>query len=271
MQDFTNKVAVITGAGSGIGRALAVNLANRGCNLALSDINTEGLEQTQALITNENIKVTIDILNVAERENFYVYANNVMDLHGKVNMVFNNAGVTLIDTVENVNYEDFEWIMNINFWGVVHGTKAFLPYLKQADEAHIINISSLFGLIGIPVQAAYNASKFAVRGFTEALKMELSNTNIGVSSVHPGGVKTSIVDNARISEASVKTSREKLQKFFNKQAITTAEDAAEVIMQGIIKNKRRILIGKDARMADRIARWFPNSYEKIMKLESMIK
>ena len=267
MKDFTNKVAVITGAGSGIGRALAVNLASRGCHLALSDISEKGLEQTKALITNSELNVTTDILNVAERETFYSYADNVMDLHGKVNLVFNNAGVSLIDTVEKVSYEDFEWIMNINFWGVVYGTKAFLPYLKHADEAHIINVSSLFGLISLPSQSAYNASKFAVRGFTESLKMELSKTNIGVSSVHPGGVKTAIVENARLSGGNLDSSRENYQAFFDKKAITTAEQAAEIIIQGVIKNKRRILVGKDAKLGDRIARWFPNSYEKIMKLE----
>lgn len=267
MQNFKDKVAVITGAGSGIGRALALNLASRACHLALSDISEENLQETKALISDRHLKITTDILNVGDKEKFHAYATNVMDLHGKVNLVFNNAGVTLIDTVDKMTYEDFEWIMNINFWGVVYGTKAFLPYLKQADEAHIINVSSLFGLISIPSQSAYNASKFAVRGFTEALKMELSKTNISVSSVHPGGVKTAIVENARLTGGNEVATRAKFRKFFDKQAITTAEQAAEIIIQGVIKKNRRILVGKDARFADRIARWFPNSYERILKIE----
>jgi len=278
MKNFTQKVAVITGAGSGIGRALAIQLAKEGCHLALSDVNEVGLDETKALITQinnkdyhlNNIKISLDKLDVAQRQAVHDYADKMAREHGKINLIFNNAGVSLIDNVESMSYDDFEWLININFWGVVHGTKAFLPYLKQADEGHIINISSLFGLMAIPSQSAYNASKFAVRGFTEALKMELTHSNVNVSSVHPGGIQTSIVDNSRVNEATSKYSKSHIQAIFKKQAITTAEQAAEIILTGVQKNQRRILVGKDARMADKIIRWFPNSYEKRLNLEKLL-
>jgi butyryl-CoA dehydrogenase len=188
--------------------------------------------------------------------------------HQQVHMLFNNAGVTTVDQVESISYEDFNWVMNINFWGVVYGTKAFIAHLQQADEAHIINTSSLFGLISSPRQSAYNASKFAVRGFTESLKMELAKTNVRVSCVHPGGIKTSIIENARVHSENADFDKKALKETFDKMAPTTAAQAASIILDGVSKNKRRIVVGKDARIADRIARWFPNSYEKILKLEN---
>ena len=170
MKNFKDKVAVITGAGSGIGRALAQELASAGAKLALSDINEAGLKETADLLGLAEDRLMTRKLDVADRQAFYDFADDVVNHFGYANMIFNNAGVALGATVEKMNYDDFEWLMNINFWGVVYGTKAFLPYLKEAGEGHIINVSSVFGLIGIPTQSAYNAAKFAVRGFTEALR-----------------------------------------------------------------------------------------------------
>jgi NAD(P)-dependent dehydrogenase (short-subunit alcohol dehydrogenase family) len=173
MKDFRGRVAAITGAGSGIGRALATALAQRGAPLALSDVDDSGLTQTVAQCEGFGVKVTSEHLDVADRDAVYSWADHVVNDHGSANLVINNAGVALGATVEAMSYEDFEWLMNINFWGVVYGTKAFLPHLKQSGEGHIVNLSSVFGLISVPSQSAYNAAKFAVRGFTDTLRMEL--------------------------------------------------------------------------------------------------
>lgn len=267
MKDFSGKVAVVTGAGSGIGRALAVQLAKRGCRLSIADVNSEGLEETRALVTAEGSGCSAHIVDVAKREAVEAYAADVFREHGAVHLLVNNAGVTLVDQAERVSYEDFDWIMNINFWGVVYGTKSFLPFLWQADEAHIVNVSSLFGLVAIPLQSAYNASKFAVRGFTEALKMELAGSSISVSCVHPGGIKTSIGKHSRVREDSISVSKEQLIADFDKAAMTTPERAAAIIIRGIEKKRRRILIGLDARLVDWVGRLFPGSYERIFRLE----
>src|SRR5580704_7862250 len=205
MKDFTGRVAAITGAGSGIGRALALNLAKRGTHLALCDINEVGLAETVGLCEGFGVKVTSQKLDVADRAAVYTWADSVVADHGKVNLIFNNAGVAVAATVESMSYEDFEWLMNINFWGVVYGTKAFLPHLKQSGEGHIVNLSSVFGLISVPSQSAYNAAKFAVRGFTDTLRMELEieGADVSVTTIHPGGIKTNIAKNARM-DASVR-------------------------------------------------------------------
>lgn len=270
MTALTGKVVVVTGAGSGIGRALAVALAKRQCRLALSDIDEASLQATAELLP-ENTTHSLHRLDVASNDAVVRFANDVMDAHGEVHVVVNNAGVTLIDRAESAAIEDFEWVMNINFWGVVYGTKAFLPHLRKVDSAHIVNISSLFGLMAMPLQSAYNASKFAVRGFTESLKMELSASAVRVSCVHPGGIKTSITRNARVAEDELNDTREKLNADFDKIAGTSAESAAAQIIRGIEKNKRRILIGKDARIGDWLVRHFPASYETIMGLEKRMK
>ncbi len=270
MTELSGKVVVVTGAGSGIGRALALALADKQCRLALSDIDESSLEATAALLP-ASTKYSLHQLDVASRGGVTRFADEVMQAHGEVHVLINNAGVTLIDRAESAAIEDFEWVMNINFWGVVYGTKAFLPHLRQAKEAHIVNISSLFGLMAMPLQSAYNASKFAVRGFTESLKMELSASAIKVSCVHPGGIKTAITRNARVAEEELDESREKLNADFDSIAGTTAESAAAQIIRGIEKNKRRILIGKDAKVADWLVRHFPSSYEKIMGLEKRIR
>ncbi|MDZ4297304.1 MAG: SDR family NAD(P)-dependent oxidoreductase [Moraxellaceae bacterium] len=271
MKNFTDKVAAITGAGSGMGRSLAVLLAKRGCHLALSDVNEAGLAETVRLVADSGVKVTSQRLDVANKADVFAWADKVVADHGKVNLIFNNAGVALGSSVDGGSYEDFEWVMNINFWGVVHGTKAFLPYLKQAGEGHIINTSSLFGLIAVPSQSAYNASKFAVRGFTEALRqeLELEKVNVSATSVHPGGIKTNIAKAARMDKSvenlgmSV-NSTDKFEKLFR----TTADDAAAQMIRAVEKNQRRLLIGNDAKVLDLMARILPSSYQKLVALST---
>ena len=203
MKDFDGRVAAITGAGSGIGRALARDLAGRGTHLALVDIDDAGLAETVGSCEGFGVKVTSQHLDVADRDAVYAWADRVVDDHGSVNLIFNNAGVALGATIESMSYEDFEWLMDINFWGVVYGTKAFLPHLKTAGEGHVVNLSSVFGLLSIPSQSAYNAAKFAVRGFTDALRIELDAERCGVSAttVHPGGVRTNIARRARVDDS----------------------------------------------------------------------
>lgn len=268
MKISADTVAVVTGAGSGIGRALALALAKQKCALALVDIRTEDLADTQAQVEGLGSRCTIHEVDVASRESMETLATAVVDAHGSVALLFNNAGVTLVDEVTSVTFEDFEWLMNINFWGVVYGTKAFLPYLLQAKSAHIVNISSLFGLMGFPGQAAYNASKFAVRGFSEALKMELAHTSVGVSCVHPGGIKTDIVRNAKVGHLPGDVSSGELADEFDRIARTTPAKAAQTILRGVRKGKRRILVGTDARVMDWVVRHFPGSYETLLRLEA---
>jgi len=267
MKKFSDRIAVVTGAASGIGRCLALQLAERGCILALADKNMEGLKATGDAVSEYGGRYSLHELDVSDREAMEAFADNVVSTHGGVHLLFNNAGVTAIDHIDTMDYANFEWVMNINFWGVVYGTKAFLPHLKKSDEAHITNISSLFGLLAVPSQGAYNASKFAVRGFTEALKMELADTQVGVSSVHPGGIKTSIVRNARVAEGSMAVTKKEIGSQFDSLAKTTADKAASVILNGIEKNRRRILVGWDAKILDLIVRLFPASYEYIARLE----
>lgn len=271
MKDFKGKVAAITGAGSGMGRSLAKLLSARGCHVALSDINEAGLAETAAQIAGSGVKVTTQKLDVADKAAVFAWADQVVRDHGKVNLVFNNAGVALGSAIDGGSYEDFEWVMNINFWGVVHGTKAFLPHLKAAGEGHIVNISSLFGLIAVPSQSAYNASKFAVRGFTEALRqeLELEGVNVSATSVHPGGIKTNIAKAARMDSSVEKigmstNSTEKFEKLFR----TTADDAAAQMIRAVEKNQRRLLIGNDAKALDLMQRLLPSTYQRLVALSS---
>ena len=271
MKTFQNKVAAITGAASGIGRALALELAKQQCDLALSDVNEAGLQETAEKARALGVKVTTAVINVADREQMHGWADQVVKDHGKVNLIFNNAGVALGNTVEDAQYEDYEWIMGINLWGVIYGTKAFLPYIKQTGDGHIINVSSIFGLFAQPTQSGYNMTKFAVRGFTESLRQELDLQNCGVSAtcVHPGGIKTNIARSARMSNSVLsltggKGSTEKMTQQFEKMFVTTPETAANVILNAVKRNSRRVLIGNDAKATDLMQRMLPTIYQKIV-------
>lgn len=268
MKSFVGRVAAITGAASGIGRALAEELAHRGAHLALSDIDEAGLAETVRRCEGIGVKVTSQLLDVADRSGVHEWAEQVVAEHGAVNMIFNNAGVALGATVGAMSYEDFEWLMNINFWGVVHGTKAFLPHLKESGEGHVVNMSSVFGLLGIPSQSAYNAAKFGVRGFTDALRMELEIEACGVSctTVHPGGIKTNIARNARIdaSAAALAGGPEAARANFDRVAVTSAAKAARQILAAVERDRRRALIGPDAKLIDLLARLPAALYQRVL-------
>lgn len=270
MKNLKGKVAVITGAASGIGRSLALRLAGEGARLALSDVQEDGLAETARLARAAGAAdVHTERLDVADKEAFFAYADRVAAHFGAVHLVFNNAGVALGATVREMKLEDMEWLMGINFWGVVYGTKAFLPHLERAGEGHIVNVSSVFGIIGVPTQSAYNASKFAVRGFTEALRQELEieGSKVSCSCVHPGGIKTNIARNARMSAGgALGRDKQSSADNFDKVARTTADEAARVILDGVKANKRRILIGADAYAIDRVQRSFPTLYQKALAI-----
>ncbi|MBN9116051.1 MAG: SDR family oxidoreductase [Pandoraea sp.] len=267
MKTFTDKVAAITGAGSGMGRSLALELARRGAHLALSDIDEAGVTDTAIACRAFGVRVTSQRLDVADREAVFDWAREAAAAHGKVNLIFNNAGVSLSVPVATARHEDFTWLMDINFWGVVHGTQAFLPYLSASGDGHVVNTSSLFGLIAMPTQSAYNASKFAVRGFTEALRMELDLANAPVSCtcVHPGGVATKIVQASRIDDSiaaltgvDALTHRQRANQLID---VTSADDAARQMLAGVERNARRVLVGPDARRVDKLARLLGARYQ----------
>lgn len=269
MNSFAGRVAAVTGAGSGIGRELALQLARRGCCLALCDVDEEGLAGTVDAVQRSGVKVTGARVDVADRKAVYGWADRVAEEHGRVSLLFNNAGVTLGSTLENGSYEEFEWLFDINFWGVVHGTRAFLPHLRASGEGHVVNVSSVFALISVPGQGAYSSSKAAVRAFTEALRMELEMSGAPVSAtvVHPGGIKTNIARSSR-GDASLedlgldaKNARAKFGKLF----ITDPDAAARVILRAVEKNKRRVLVGRDAYVIDGIARLLPGRYQSLVK------
>ena len=270
MKNFKNQVAAITGAASGMGRTLAVELARRGCHLALSDVNELELAKTAELAGRHGVRVTITRLDVADRTAVFAWADQVVRDHGKVNLIFNNAGVALSVNVEHVKQSDFEWIMGINFWGVVYGTQAFLPHLKASGDGHIINTSSLFGLMAVPTQGTYNASKFAVRGYTEALRMELELEGAPVSAtcVHPGGIATNIAMAGKIDPSlekltgvNAETQKRRANKLIN---VTTADAAALQILTAVEKNARRVLVGPDARMLDKVVRVLGSWYQPLV-------
>ena len=255
MRTFDGKVVVITGAGSGIGRALALNLAARGAVLALSDKDEVGLLETAERCTARHAReVRTDKLDVSDREAMRSYAASVREEQGRVNVVVNNAGVALHGDFEETSYEDFEWLMGVNFWGVVQGTKEFLPHLIDSGDGHLVNISSLFGLMGMPGEAAYNAAKFGVRGFTEAVRMEMlvAGHPVRVSCVHPGGIRTAIARSARTTASQDPVAVARL--FDKKLAKTSAEAAAQVIVDGMLKDKARIVVGNDAKVLDAYVR-----------------
>ena len=267
MKSFDDKVVVLTGAGSGIGRALAVNLAGRRARLALSDVNEAGLAETVELAKQAGAReIKADKLDVADREAFTTYAEGVIAHFGQVNVVINNAGVALSGRVNDLDWEDIDWIMGIDWWGVVHGTKLFLPALIESGDAHIVNISSLFGLVSMPDQAFYNAAKYAVRGFTEALREEMliDGHKVGITSVHPGGIKTAVARSARVS---AKDDQAATAKFFDeKLAKMEPARAAEIIVKGIEKKQARVLVGLDAHVIHNFGKFTGSRYQDLIAM-----
>ena len=269
MKTLDGKVVVITGAGSGIGRALALHAADRGATLALSDWDEVGLVATaQQVQTRSHREVRTDKLDVRDRQAMHDYAASLRADLGRVNVIVNNAGVALHGDFEEVSYEDFEWVMDVDFWGVVQGTKEFLPHLIESGDGHVVNISSLFGLLGVPGQTAYNAAKFGVRGFTEALRQEmiLARHPVQVTCVHPGGVKTGIARNARATASHDRA--EMARHFDTRLARTTAERAAEVILAGVLADKPRVVVGTDAKTLDLLVRLVGPRYQRMLTLAS---
>lgn len=258
---FRDKICVVTGAASGIGRAVAINLARQGASVAISDVNDVGLEETRKMMGDHSSnRIRVDRLDVADPDAIIRYADAVKESLGDADYVFNIAGLTRVGRFDETPLSSFEKIMDVNFWGVVRMTKAFLPQLT-ATKGGVVNISSLFGLIGFSGQAHYCASKFAVRGFSETIAQELTDKGVRVTSVHPGGVDTSIVRNAEVDflPSDMKEKGEMEQRF-KKAAITTPERAAEIILSGTVRGKRRVLVGGDAKMLSFIQRLFPESY-----------
>lgn len=264
--DFSGKLCVITGAGSGIGRALALDLARRGAALALSDINEETLSETRALIGEASSnRIRSDRLDVADAGAVEAYAETVRASLGNADYLFNVAGLSRVGSFAETPLASFEKVINVNFWGVVRMTKAFLPQLIET-KGGVINISSLFGLIGFAGQTHYCASKFAVRGFSETLAQELEDKGVAVTSVHPGGVATNIARNAEID--AIPGGAADGRKFvdnFDKLAITSAEKAAEIILNGAAKRKRRVIVGRDAKTVSFIQRMLPQNYAKLLR------
>ena len=265
MKDFRDKVCVVTGAASGMGRTMAVLLAKRGAKVAISDVDPEGLATTERLVKEAGgTDVHSQLLNVAEREAVLEYADAVAEHFGTVNAIFNNAGIAHHGEVESMEFKDIERVMDVDYWGVVNGTKAFLPHIIASGDGHIVNTSSLFGILSEPGQSAYNSAKFAVRGFTEALRQEmlLTHPEVKVTCVHPGGIKTAIARNATTSgDHDAKAVGEFFDKYL---ASMSPEKAAEIILDGVRKEKARVLVGLDAKFLDLLVRTTGSAYQGIV-------
>jgi NAD(P)-dependent dehydrogenase (short-subunit alcohol dehydrogenase family) len=264
MSFLKDGVAVVTGAGSGIGRALAQQLAAEGSALAIADVDEAGLLQTAQSLKGKSSAITTHLVDVAEEAVVRAFAEEVGQRHGRVTLLINNAGVALEGKFEEISLDDFRWLMNINFWGTVYGVKYFLPIMKREHLAHIVNISSVFGLIAPPGQPAYSASKFAVRGFTECLRHELEGSSVRVSCVHPAGIKTAIARRARIGAGVARTGLEEKAVRFEKLFRISPEEAAARILRGVERSEPRILIGSDAYKIDVLQRLRPASYWKAL-------
>lgn len=264
MNSCEGKVAVITGAGSGIGRALALHLADRRARLALSDVDVEGLAETVRQVRERGAQVKSDRLDVTEREAVLAYADDVVAHFGAVNQVYNNAGIAYNGNVDRSEFKDIERVIDVDFWGVVNGTKAFLPHVIASGDGNIVNVSSLFGLIAVPGQSAYNAAKFAVRGFTEALRQEMliAKHPVTVTCVHPGGIKTAVGRNATVADGEDKQT---FADFFDTWlALHSPEMAARTIVNGVVKGHARVVIGWEAKALDILARILGSSYQRVI-------
>ncbi|HEX5434737.1 MAG TPA: SDR family NAD(P)-dependent oxidoreductase [Candidatus Angelobacter sp.] len=255
MSHFSNDVVVITGAGSGIGRALAKEFALGGAELALADVNAASVEETRSLLGNA--KAGTYVCDVGDASAVEAFARKVRQDFGRATIVVNNAGVALYGSFEQLTVAEFDWLFRVNFWGVIHGCKFFLPLLREQRQGRIVNMSSVFGLIAPPGQTAYGASKYAVRGFSESLREELRGSGVAVTCVHPAGIRTNIANNGRAGAATDLKGQAQARELFNRVAVITPEEAARTIVRGILRNKDRVLIGADAYRMDRMARMFP--------------
>ncbi|MFT4768093.1 MAG: NAD(P)-dependent dehydrogenase (short-subunit alcohol dehydrogenase family) [Glaciecola sp.] len=264
MNYFHHKHAVITGAGSGIGRALAQQLNAAGCHLYLSDIDGDGLAATIASFDNPNAPSHGTVVDVSDVDAVNRWAAAVGEISPELHLVVNNAGVDLMASAAQTTLHDFHWLMNINFWGVVHGCNAFIPALKKAEKSHLVNISSVFGMIAVPNQSAYNAAKFAVRGYSESLQQELdlADSPIKLCCVHPGGIDTNIARRARNVDPNATADSQ--QAMFAPHARTSATEAARRILRAAEKGQRRLLIGRDAKIIDWVVRLFPTAYARLL-------
>jgi NAD(P)-dependent dehydrogenase (short-subunit alcohol dehydrogenase family) len=260
--DYNGRTAAITGAGSGIGRALAVALSNRGAHLAISDVNEAGLDETVSQCSGGPGKVVGYHLDVADRAAVLAHADEVASTFGGVHLVVNNAGVAVAGTIEETTFEDFDWLLGINLNGVINGSKAFLPHLIASGDGHLVNLSSVFGLVAPAFNGAYCTAKFGVRGFTEALRQEMriSGHPVKVHSVHPGGIRTNIARSARVKPSALAEGDRDLGSDFDRIARTSPEKAAATILRGVDSDKARILIGPDAYVIAAVPRLLGATY-----------
>ncbi len=264
-ESLTGSVAVVTGAASGIGRALALRLAAEGVSLALADLDEAGLDETVAKVDVKELGVSKHPVDVADAKRMEDFAREVIRRHGKATLLINNAGVALIGNFEELTIPEIEWLIGVNFWSTVYAVKYFLPVLRQQPRAHIVNISSIFGIVAPAGQTPYCASKFAVRGFTEALRHELEGTSVQVTCVYPGGIRTSITRRARVGAAVAPGVSDESLARFERHSKMPPEVAADRIVRGIKKSERRILIGSDAVRVDCLQRLFPVRYWEILE------
>ncbi len=271
-KSILNQVAVVTGAGSGMGRSMARQLVRHGCRVALSDINADALAET---INSINGEIYTETFDVSDRAAFFRHAENVKQRFGPADIIINNAGVSVLERLAKTTGEDFNWVMNINFWGVVNGTQAFLPDMIERGSGTVVNMSSINGLIALPSQGAYTSSKFAVRGFTECLRLEMlqEKTGVHVVCVHPGVIKTNIAENTRFySDPLGRTNKQEVVDEFKQMAGVTPDQAAEKIIKAIVKKQPRVLIGKDAHFIERVQRWRPVHYARTLKfVDSLLR
>ena len=262
MKTLNQQVAAITGGGAGIGRAMALRLAQEGCHLALADINRESLEETRELLRGYPVNVSLHTVDVRNFDQVCRFANDCVAHHGRVNVIINNAGITLQKQFASHSLEDWHRVIDINLYGVIHGCKAFLPYLEQAEQAHIVNMSSMAGFMGLPVQASYCATKAAVKALSETLWTELKGQGIGVTSVHPGAIKTDIMQRT-LAESDDIASATKAMEMAMRYAMPV-DVAADKIVRAILKNRQRVLVGADSRAFDLVKRLLPSLSQRLM-------